>query len=830
MKRKINKVIALGICIIMLFSAGVFAEEGAAIASENVVVEQTVIPKDENLSNDVTSEIENKIAEPQEAEVKTKEPKKEELDEIKSEGNLEKPEEKLVEVPKKPIENEIPAVEVQEEVVESAAVPILMRGPAGPLRALYPVRVSGWSGKEEEHESVICGESAGITGSYGKETVNRYDRDKELKVTVYREGYLGNMLSVDIYATNGAKVSGGAPYNYVLGPDGGATAWYTDYTIENIDKDASQVEFIIKGQYMYPMGGIATFLRRVTINLSDDRDTPPENVDFIYDRMLRDDAYRLWGIDEKMEYRKLSDTSWTSCDSNQDVYIPIPENDEIYLVRYKASGDSQESKSKQIVLKKRAYAPGVSFDIYSEKMSYLGLDMEYDINNSGKFVPVTQDMIDNGISNIIDSIPNEKACIFKIRKSAGVMPASEVKEINIFGRKEYPTNIILTPNTYTFVGAPANTQYSFDGITWNSLSTVSNNLEQYASADKEVEVYLKILASRNYYSTSKSKLYKLPKFSEMPKTLKLDYYTEAITGLSPNAQYQYVSMVNDKNWRYLPISNVSIPMTKFITASDREIYIREIKDGSTPSVPVKFILPKRQNCPSDINFVYNDVNGIAKATLKNVNSDMEYRVNTNTKWEPTKTGMVFEIPPAKTKYIFRIKAKEGNFASTECTVTLYDNGKYSGAAYNNLTEDIGSLSNLLEWKIENNSYQPYTLNNSNMNMSNVIDAIPVGKTVRVYVRVMTTEKQPQSKEHIITLYSRLPIPTTPSFDKNTKSLLGVSRQMQYRKVGETNWIGISKTNVNLSSLIGNTSNVKIEVRMKPTSTNSASKSKIINCY
>lgn len=830
MKRKINKVIALGTCIIMLFSAGVFAEEGAAIVSENVVVEQTVIPKDENLSNDVTSEIENKIAEPQEAEVKAKEPKKEELDEIKSEVNLEKLEEKLVEVPEKPIENEIPAVEVQEEVVESAAAPILMRGPAGPLRALYPVRVSGQTKTGNIDESVICGESAGITGSYGKETVNRYDRNQELKVTVYREGYLGNMLSVDIYATNGAKVSGGAPYNYVLGPDGGATAWYTDYTIENIDKDASQVEFIIKGQYMYPMGGIATFLRRVTINLSDDRDTPPENVDFIYDRMLRDDAYRLWGIDEKMEYRKLSDTSWTSCDSNQDVYIPIPENDEIYLVRYKASGDSQESKSKQIVLKKRAYAPGVSFDIYSEKMSYLGLDMEYDINNSGKFVPVTQDMIDNGISNIIDSIPNEKACIFKIRKSAGVMPASEVKEIKLFGRKEYPTNISFTPNTYTFVGVPANTQYSFDGITWNSLSTGVNNLEQYASADKEVEVYLKILASPNYYSTSKSKLYKLPKLSEMPKTLKLDYYAEAITGLNPNVKYQYASMANTKDWRYLPVSNASIQIKQFINSYDKEMYIREIKDGSTPSVPVKFIFPKRQNCPSNIKFIFNDVNNFGKATLKNVNSDIEYRAYTSSKWETAKEGIVFEVPKANTKYIFRLKAKEGSFTSTECTITLYTNESYPGCYYNTNTEDIGMMSKGFEWKIGNGTYQPYTSSESNLNISNIIDSIPNGKFSEIYIRKMVMETRPSSNDKIIKVFSRLPIPTTPSFDKNTKSLLGVSRQMQYRKVGEINWIGISNANVNLSSLIGNSSNVKIEVRMIATSTNSASKSKIINCY
>jgi len=370
-------------------------------------------------------------------------------------------------------------------------------------------------------------------------------------------------------------------------------------------------------------------------------------------------------------------------------------------------------------------------------------------------------------------------------------------------------------------------QYSFDGTKWNPLSF--NNFEKYASGDTEVDVYLRILADKNY-STSKTKLYKLPKFSVMPTNLKLDYYTETITGASPNVKYQYTTNPNTSSWKYLTVSNLSIQIKQLIGSYDTEIYIREIKDGSTPSMPVKFTIPKRNICPSDIAFVYTDVNNFGKATLKNVNSDIEYKINTSTKWETAKEGMTFELPSANTSYIFRIKANEGSFLSTERPIIMYTNANYSAAAYSNGTEEIYQLTKKLEWKIENNNYQPYTLDTPKMNMSSVIDAIPSGKSVNVYVRIMTTEKLPNSKDKIITLYSRLLVPNTVSFDKNTKSLVGVNRQMQYRKVGETGWKSVRNNSVDLSSLIGNSSDVKIEVKVISTSGNSESKIKTIECY
>lgn len=172
MKKKINKVIALGICMIMLFSAGVFAEESAVIVSENKAAEPNVMVQDEGTDK------ESKKAEDKASEVK--EDIKQTVVEIAPEVSLEKPEEKLIEEPEKLIVSEIPEVEVQEEAIEAKAVPILMRGPAGPLKALYPVRVLGKTKDGYKDESVICGERAGITGVYGKETVNRYDRMSHL--------------------------------------------------------------------------------------------------------------------------------------------------------------------------------------------------------------------------------------------------------------------------------------------------------------------------------------------------------------------------------------------------------------------------------------------------------------------------------------------------------------------------------------------------------------------------------------------------------------------------------------------------------------------------
>lgn len=241
-------------------------------------------------------------------------------------------------------------------------------------------------------------------------------------------------------------------------------------------------------------------------------------------------------------------------------------------------------------------------------------------------------------------------------------------------------------------------------------------------------------------------------------------------------------------------------------------------------------MPKRQSCPYDIAIVYNDVNNFGKPTLKNVNSDIEYRVSTSTKWETASEGMFFGLPVTNTNYIFRIKAKEGSFASSERTLIMYASENYLGSSYNNVYEELRSLNKTLEWKVDNGNYTPHTLDASNVNISNIIDSIPTGNKVTIYIRKMTTEKKPNSRDKMILLYSRLPVPTTPQFDNNTKSLIGVNKQMQYRKLGEKNWKNVYNTSVNLSSLIRNTSNTKIEVRMMPNGGNSASKSKVINCY
>lgn len=822
MKKKINKVIALGICMIMLFSAGVFAEESAVIVSENKESSPNVIVQDEGTDK-----------EPQKAEAKASEVKediKQTVVEIAPEVSLEKPEEKLIEEPEKLIVSEIPEVEVQEEAIEAKAVPILMRGPAGPLKALYPVRVLGKTKDGYKDESVICGERAGITGVYGKETVNRYDRNQELKVTVYREGYLGNMLSVDIYATNGATVTGGTPYNYVLGPDGGATSWYTDYTIENIDKDASKIEFIITGKYMYPSGGIATFTRTVVINLTDSRKNAPENVEFLYDRTLRDDAYELWGANEEIEYKKIDENTWTSCSNAQKTYFEIPAENQIYLVRYKASGDIPESQSKQLVLRKRPSAPSISLNYRTEVISNLKLDMEYCLNESDKFIPVTEDMVTKGVSNLIDDIPFGKYCVLKIRKMAGEMPVSEVKELKLYSRAQYPQSIEFIPEKYTFSKIPANMLYSMDGVRWITLQSGTYSLERYASENSEVAVYFKVANSENSYSESKSHKYILPKLSEMNQNLKIDYYNETITGISSNAKYQYASVPKSNSWQDMTVSGGAIQIKSLINSVNRDLYIREIKPGQTPSVETKITLPKRPTQPLELNFVYDDINNYGKPTLKNVNTDIEYKVSNGSKWENAKDRMFFNLPQNNTNYIFRAKAKADSFASFERTMMVYANENCSSGTYDNINEDIKNLNKSLEFRIDNGNYEPYKQENSNMNVSNIIDNIPNKKTVKIYIRKITTTTKPNSNDNIITLYSRLPIPTTPYFDKNKKMLSGVNEQMQYRKVGEKNWRGIYSTTVNVSSLIGNTADTKLEVRMMANSSNSGSKPKIVNCY
>lgn len=73
-----------------------------------------------------------------------------------------------------------------------------------------------------------------------------------------------------------------------------------------------------------------------------------------------------------------------------------------------------------------------------------------------------------------------------------------------------------------------------------------------------------------------------------------------------------------------------------------------------------------------------------------------------------------------------------------------------------------------------------------------------------------------------------------SYNKETYELSGVSNAMQYREVGTTSWKSISRTTVNLKTLINGRTDVQVEIRYKPVSTNNnvvfASKSTIINLY
>jgi len=117
------------------------------------------------------------------------------------------------------------------------------------------------------------------------------------------------------------------------------------------------------------------------------------------------DKYVLKGVDSGMEYRLKDGTEWSSC-TDEPMLFEIPEKMIKYYIRYKATGDKKESQVREISLYTVPGEPKVSFNSTSEKFSGLTTGMEISIND-GEFIPVTNKIIQDGVTPYIDQLTTE---------------------------------------------------------------------------------------------------------------------------------------------------------------------------------------------------------------------------------------------------------------------------------------------------------------------------------------------------------------------------------------------------------------------------------------
>lgn len=653
-----------------------------------------------------------------------------------------------------------------------------------------------------------------VITTYDNHGAVRHYRDK-VEVYVYQEGQgttgLYTLINGEREAVSGTidRVVSSYPRPFIV---------VHKYTIEkkNVDPDEPYTIFTV-GNIGITHQGQSTPYTRYETNLYIYWDTAgmaaAPNVSFVYDDASK--KMVLSGATSAMEYRRKSDSSWTPC-TDAPMYFDSAKSDVSYLVRYAASADGNPSQAQEVILPALRSAPAVTYDNSAEILSGLTEDMELKVND-GVFEDVTESSIT--LSETIDKIPSNSSATVAIRyKATDTQQAGAEKVITLYARSAPPSTLKFDSIALTLSGGSSSMEYKGDSDdTWRRLSTSPISLQTYAQGDREVKIYVRTRATSTS-AASKPIEFIIPQLSAAP-TGRIDYSREAIVELS-NGEYQYSK--NGTSWTSLTIENNQWDISNQISSSEKTLYLRWAATDTTPiSASTVFEIPARPTAPSTPAFDYG-VTGYA--SLTGVTAEMQYMPSTGDEWIDVVEGqeIIFDIPSSSIKYYIRIKSSDYSFASANKSLTLLKAGSAPGCSYNTTTEQITSLSNTMEMKIGDGSYTP--VSETTFSTSELIDNLSVGDTLVISVRKMASQTAPASKEKTFSIYARSASPSTLTYDYASNSLSGCTSAMQYRLDDETSWRSISKSTLNLQSYASPDRDVIVYVRMKPSTTASASKS------
>ncbi|MCQ4727082.1 hypothetical protein NE664_10550 [Anaerotignum faecicola] len=535
-----------------------------------------------------------------------------------------------------------------------------------------------------------------------------------------------------------------------------------------------------------------------------------------------------------MEYKLQDGGEWTPC-TDEPMYFDIPDTLTVtYLVRYKASGSGSESKATALDMYGHDMQPNVSASYMTEETKSITDKMEYSINDE-PYKDVTKEMIEGSMSSLIDELTESSAKLNIRYKATDKKPSSHVYTTTFYPRRDVPSGFGIDTKKVELIGLNSDMKYLLPNSDWKTASTSSVKLDEYASENEEVTIYIRNKYIRGEYSASKPVAINLPKLRPNSTTLKLNYLTEQIEGFKTGVSYEYRKLTTG-SWKAVPENNGSIPANfsgNPSVSKDISIYFRET--GSSTQMPtsqITFILSKRPSAPS-VKFVYNNPSYPEKAVLTGLEGKSEYKLNSDTQWKDVPDGdFVFDIPSVSAKYDFRLKATETSFASSICSETLKKQASPSGISYNTTTEILSFSFEAYKYEFINSKgeWEKFDSDAKEISLSALVDSVPSNGATEYSVRKAATDSSAASLPRVIVLYPRLVMTSTPTFDTSTKVLSNVTKEMQYRVPGVTSWRSISKTTVDLSSLIEGKPNPVVEVRMKPTATNSASKTITINCF
>ena len=543
------------------------------------------------------------------------------------------------------------------------------------------------------------------------------------------------------------------------------------------------------------------------------RPVAPEAPVFVYNDTAYPGKAVLTGLTQSMQYKTENDTDWTNA-SGDKVVLDIPDAAVTYYVRYSATNQVFASYNKSIKLYKSGSAPSCSYNSNTELISSLNSNMEMKIGN-GQYQPVTDATF--SVSNLIDDLSAGANTTISVRyKETTTSPVSLEKVFTFYARGEKPTTVVYNANN-TLTGCSNLMQYKVEGSeNWLSISGTTLNLQNYAQADKNVKVYVRLKAT-DTAAASLAVEFTIPKMPTGPSGT-LDYESEMIVGLD-NGAYQYST--DGSTWKGLTISDGTCNMSNIISSSNKKFYLRKSATSTTAmTAPTIFDIPARPSAPTNLAFVYNNNAYLGKAVLTGLTSNMQYKAANETNWTNVNSNqLVLDIPTSSTTYYVRNAATNQAFASSNRSLTLYKHSSAPSCSYNSNTELITSLNENMEMKIGNSQYQPVT--DTTFSASSLIDGLSAGTNTTVSVRYKETATAPTSLEKVFTLYARGAKPTTLVYNAND-TITGCSKYMEYRLETATSWSSISGSTLNLQNYAQADKNIKVYVRLKATSIAAAS--------
>lgn len=679
----------------------------------------------------------------------------------------------------------------------------------------------------------------GKEGVYNKKTSEMVDGKGSVmqKYTYYsKKEHYNNKVTVKVRTEgNGInekiKLSAGEfgfcqNYNEVIDPTNNALLVHSvDYVIINLDPEAKQVR--LECSIDDPQKFDKTITRIFDIKLkgneaTEGTPTAPTTPQFVIDS--EGTGLLLMGVDARMEYRKEETSTWTDCTDGY-VAFEAPEENTNYYVRYKADGDIPASLATKVTAYARPAAPIFRLDSSTEKILQAGgfkFDKTYEMKiDDGNYFDVTDEMIENGVSSLLDDVPAGTSQILYIRKKAtDTVPSGFETQIKLLPRAVMP-NVQYNKVTFQLTGVTSGMQY-YNPIksSWLYISK-DISLESLANTENEVEIKVRMAAKTDINSASRPYVFTIPKLSPSP-TWEIDYKNELLKGFIPNQTYEWRA-INTSVWKTFQGPSVPISELGYVS-SGINIYVRRPQTTTEAHSGASYInIPRRANSPT-VSFSCNDPRYKDDVVITDIDNTMEYSLDLGKTWNNvTGTEMVTDFRDVKYKIYFRYKATDTAFYSNSYIFNIGLRGA-APTSYINTVSEILNTTSSMEYSYDNVNYNPCA---GQMDMKTVVDAIPKGQTKNIYIRKAATKTSPYSLTKTITMYARREKPTTPKYDSTTHVLSGITSDMIYKAVSDTTWRTTKQTSVNLTTYMKNYPNDSIEIRYKATSTASASASLIL---